>query len=61
MGMAMTSMTEQVLAGMPVESLRTPANIPPIIPPTSKRVDTLALTDAPKLAAGKQMGYCTNF
>lgn len=42
-GIATMSMTMQVEADMPVLSLRTPARIPPAIPPTSKNVDKLAL------------------
>ena len=41
-GMAKVSMIAQVVAGLPVASVAMPATIPPIMPPTSNKVDRLA-------------------
>ena len=50
MGMERMEAIPQVTALIPVKSLRTPAKIPPKIPPTSKRVDKspLSLSLRPK-------------
>ncbi len=39
MGMAPTSMMAQVMALLPVMSVAKPATIPPMMPPTSNRVE----------------------
>ena len=45
-GMAISNIIAQVEAGFPVMSVINPAKIPPIMPPTSNKVDKVAASEA---------------